>query len=42
MSTNTKTRTTDALAEDIQRVQGIENDDRGGSGLQQQRSVDFP
>ena len=48
MITKTKTTTTDASAEDRQRVQGIEDDNGGGSrsttGLvdwQRQRSVDF-
>ena len=48
MSTNNTTTTMDASAEDRRRVQGIEDKDRGGSGLttgpadwQQQRSVDI-
>ena len=49
MSTKTTTTTKEASAEDRQRVQGIEDDNGGGSGLttgpvdwQQQRSVGFP
>ena len=49
MSTKNTTTTTDVLTEDRQRVQGIEDNDRGGSGLttglvdwQRQRCVDFP
>ena len=53
MSTKTKTVTTEASAEDRQRVQGIQDDNReknrGYSGSttvpvdwQRQRSVDFP
>ena len=48
MSTKTTTNSTDALEEDIPCVQGIEDNNGGGSGLtmgpvdwQQQRSVDF-
>ena len=50
MSTNTTTTTKEASADDIERVLGIEDDDRGGRGSgsmmglmswQQQRSVDF-
>ena len=33
MSTKTTTKTKDASAEDRQRVQGIEDNDRGGSRL---------
>ena len=49
MRTNTKTTTTDASAEDRQRVQGIKDDDGGRSVLitgpvdwQRHQSVDFP
>ena len=49
MSKKTTTKATDALAEDRRRVQGIEDDDGGGSRLttglvdwQQKRSVYFP
>ena len=49
MSTKTTAMKTDASAEDRRRVQGIEDDDGGGSGSttvpvdwQQQRSVYFP
>ena len=49
MRTKTTTATMDASTEDRRSVQGIEDDDRGGSrsttGLvdwQRQRSVDFP
>ena len=48
MSTKTTTRTTEASAEDRQRVQGIKDDGGGGTGSmtgmvdwKQQRSVDF-
>ena len=49
MSTKTKATTIDVSVKDRWRVQGIKDDDGGGSGLtmglvdwQQQRSVDFP
>ena len=49
MSTKTKTTTKEASEEDRRRVQGIEDEDRGGSGSttgpvdwQRQWSVDFP
>ena len=49
MSTKTTTMTMDASAEDRQRFQGIEDNNRGGSrsttvlvDWQRQRSVDFP
>ena len=48
MSTKTTTKTTDMSADYRRRVQGIEDDDRGVSGLttgpvdcKQQQSVDF-
>ena len=37
----TSTTTTDASSKDRQSIQGIEDDDGGGSGLQRRRSVDF-
>ena len=49
MNTKNTTTTTEALAEDIRRVQGIGDNNGGGSGLttglvdwQRQQSVDFP
>ena len=49
MSTNTTATTTEASAEDRRHVQGIRDDDGGGSGSmtgpvdwQQQQIVDFP
>ena len=49
MITNTATKTTEVLAEDRRRVQGIGNNDGGGSGSttgpadwKQQRNVNFP
>ena len=49
MSTKTLTTITEALSDDRQRIQGIEDNDRGGSSLttspmywQLQRIVNFP